>query len=244
MFLSVCYVSGTVQSTWHVLTVSTHRTVLWQKVLLLLGPLLLRMSNQSTKVGGDALDFLGCFSTVFRAPSPPPVQPVGFHKLPRPVTPSWVQSNRKPQLETSGKKTGPAPFPAESWNWLHPSTFVLKAQPRASLGKEGHSRLLPRRTVCHSSGGFGEEMATHSSILAWKIPCMEEPGRLQSIRSQRFRHDWAISLSLYIHLFKGGVADKVRLFTGPALFNLALGGVGVGCLWSSVLSGSLQPYGL
>jgi len=26
-----------------------------------------------------------------------------------------------------------------------------------------------------------KEMATHSSILAWKIPCMEEPGRLQSV---------------------------------------------------------------
>ena len=29
-----------------------------------------------------------------------------------------------------------------------------------------------------------KEMATHSSILAWKIPWMEEPGRLQSMRSQ------------------------------------------------------------
>ena len=34
-------------------------------------------------------------------------------------------------------------------------------------------------------------MATHSSTLAWKIPWTEEPGRLQSIRSQRVRHDWA-----------------------------------------------------
>ena len=33
-------------------------------------------------------------------------------------------------------------------------------------------------------------VATHSSILAWRIPWIEEPGRLQSIRSQRFRHDW------------------------------------------------------
>ena len=32
-------------------------------------------------------------------------------------------------------------------------------------------------------------MATHSSILAWKIPWMEEPGRLQSMGSQRVRHD-------------------------------------------------------
>ena len=34
-----------------------------------------------------------------------------------------------------------------------------------------------------------KEMATHSSILAWKIPWMEEPGGLQSIGSQRFGHN-------------------------------------------------------
>ena len=34
-----------------------------------------------------------------------------------------------------------------------------------------------------------KEMATHSSILAWKISCMEECGRLQSMGSQRVRHD-------------------------------------------------------
>ena len=34
-----------------------------------------------------------------------------------------------------------------------------------------------------------EEMATHSSTLAWKIPWTEEPGRLQSIGLQRVRHD-------------------------------------------------------
>ena len=34
-----------------------------------------------------------------------------------------------------------------------------------------------------------KEMATHSSILAWKIPWMVEPGRLQSMGSQRVGHD-------------------------------------------------------
>ena len=34
-----------------------------------------------------------------------------------------------------------------------------------------------------------KEMAPHSSILAWKIPCTEEPGRLQSMRSLRVGHD-------------------------------------------------------
>ena len=35
-----------------------------------------------------------------------------------------------------------------------------------------------------------KEMATHSSILVWKIPWTEEPGRLQSMGSQRVRHNW------------------------------------------------------
>ena len=34
-----------------------------------------------------------------------------------------------------------------------------------------------------------KEMAAHSSILAWKVPWMEEPGGLQSMGSQRVRHD-------------------------------------------------------
>ena len=34
-----------------------------------------------------------------------------------------------------------------------------------------------------------EEMATHSSILAWRIPWTVEPGRLESIGSKRIRHD-------------------------------------------------------
>ena len=36
---------------------------------------------------------------------------------------------------------------------------------------------------------LGKEMATHSSILAWKIPWTEEPGGLQSTGSQTVRHD-------------------------------------------------------
>ena len=38
-------------------------------------------------------------------------------------------------------------------------------------------------------------MAPHSSIPAWKIPWTEEPGRLQSVWSQRIGHNWATSLS-------------------------------------------------
>ena len=55
-------------------------------------------------------------------------------------------------------------------------------------------KCLPamRETQVQFLGGedpLEKEMATHSSILAWKIPWMEKPGRLQSIGSQRVGHD-------------------------------------------------------
>ena len=47
---------------------------------------------------------------------------------------------------------------------------------------------------CHLWGrmhALEKEMATHSSILAWRIPGMEEPGRLPSMGSHRVGHDWS-----------------------------------------------------
>ena len=64
-------------------------------------------------------------------------------------------------------------------------------------------------------------MATHSSTLAWKIPWMEEPGRLQSMWWQRVGHDWATSLqlqhqsfltALLYHLF--GLPEKTLMLGG------------------------------
>ena len=51
-----------------------------------------------------------------------------------------------------------------------------------------------------------KRMATHSSIFAWRIPWMEEPGRLQSTGLQRVRefHEW-ITLPLSQPLFPGGL---------------------------------------
>ena len=42
-------------------------------------------------------------------------------------------------------------------------------------------------------------MATHSSILAWRIPRTEEPGGLQSLGSQRVRHDWVTLTHTHTH---------------------------------------------
>ena len=46
-------------------------------------------------------------------------------------------------------------------------------------------------------------MATHSSILAWRLPRTEEPGRLQSIRSQRVKHNWSDLACMHACIGKG-----------------------------------------
>ena len=63
-----------------------------------------------------------------------------------------------------------------------------------------------------------KEMATHSSVLAWRIPGMEEPGGLPSVGSHRVRHDWsnlaAASISLsafYMHCFFGSSHESYRM---------------------------------
>ena len=45
-----------------------------------------------------------------------------------------------------------------------------------------------------------ENLATHSSVLAWRVPWTEEPGRLQALGLQRGGYDWATN-TLYILLF-------------------------------------------
>ena len=50
-----------------------------------------------------------------------------------------------------------------------------------------------------------KEMATQSNILAWEISWTEEPGRLQSLGSQRVRHDLETKHALYVHAGNQGV---------------------------------------
>ena len=72
-------------------------------------------------------------------------------------------------------------------------TVFLSLFLRASLVAQMVKHLpAVRETWVRSPGGedpLEKEMATHSSIFAWKIPWMEEPGRLQSTGSQRVGHD-------------------------------------------------------
>ena len=55
--------------------------------------------------------------------------------------------------------------------------------------------------LIHGVGGspLEKEMATHSSILAWRIPWREEPGRLQSMGLQRVGHNWVTNTTTYYY---------------------------------------------
>ena len=64
-----------------------------------------------------------------------------------------------------------------------------------------------------------EGMATHSSIVAWRMPWTEEPGGLQSIRSQRGGHNWSDWTSMQ-HTFSTGqwsTFQEYRNWASPSL---------------------------
>ena len=56
-------------------------------------------------------------------------------------------------------------------------------------GAEKSQARLSNFTFTFHFPALEKEIATHSSTLAWRIPWMEEPGRLQSMGSQRVGHD-------------------------------------------------------
>ena len=72
-------------------------------------------------------------------------------------------------------------------NWVYSSNFpggAVVKDPLASTEDAGDARLTPG-----SVRSPGEGNDNHSSILAWEIPWMEEPGGLRSTGSQRVGHD-------------------------------------------------------
>ena len=78
------------------------------------------------------------------------------------------------------------------------------------------SRPAMRETWVQSLGQedpLEKEMATYTSILAWRIPWMEEPGGLQSTGSQRVGHDWATSLLSFLYKIKFKLQKTRDLWT-------------------------------
>ena len=54
-----------------------------------------------------------------------------------------------------------------------------------------------------------KEMATHSSIFAWRLPRTEEPGRPQSMGSQRVRHNWATNTTTTKEQIDNIISEKM-----------------------------------
>ena len=73
--------------------------------------------------------------------------------------------------------------------------FVFLDLPGGSDGKTSACKLETWVWSLGWEDPLEEGMATHSSILAWRIPWTEEPGKLQSMGSQRVGHVWMIKHS-------------------------------------------------
>ena len=88
--------------------------------------------------------------------------------------------------------------------WLHSDILLLGAGSPSGYSLVAQMvKNLPAmlETQVQSLGledPLGEDMATHSSILTWRIPRTEEPGGLQSMGSQRVRHNWAMFTYFFI----------------------------------------------
>ena len=113
------------------------------------------------------------------------------------------------------------PTTAEFWKkWEYETTWPASWEICMQIKKQQLEPDIEKQTGWVWSLGqedpLEKEMATHSSILAWRIPWMEEPGALQSTGLQRVRHDWATSLSLF--QTAKGVCQGCIL--SPCLFNL------------------------
>ena len=81
------------------------------------------------------------------------------------------------------------------------SRFVIAFLPRAFWVAQMVKNLPAIQEIRVRSLGqedpLEKEMETHLSILAWKIPWTEEPGRLQKMESRRVRHHWATNTSFF-----------------------------------------------
>ena len=96
---------------------------------------------------------------------------------------------------------------------IHLTQYFSIAKMIRSLDKLDHVCLIP---------------ATHTSILAWRIPWTEEPGELQSMESQRVGHDWAtFTLTFFfLSLFLCGpfLKSLLSFYSVASVFWCFLGG--------------------
>ena len=86
--------------------------------------------------------------------------------------------------------------------YIHTHIYIYKTSLVAQTVKSLPAMWETRVWFLGWEDSLEEEMATHSSILAWRIPWTEEPGGLQSMGLQRVGQDWATKHSItYIYIY-------------------------------------------
>ena len=126
------------------------------------------------------------------------------------------------------------------------SSLWIRDFPGDSDGKESACSAGDRIWSLHRDDPLEKGVATHSSILAWRIPWTEEPGGLQSLRLQRVLHNWATNTHSFIPLSKKCVDPSLWEHVCLRVLPWGSGGTGVfihpssqpspqGCINSPVL---------
>ena len=134
-------------------------------------------------------------------------------------SPSFFPSHPHP-LQLAGAVLFQASWPLNvflSWNALSFISLTASCFGAKALGRHLHlilTPLLASRDVGQVILKYfilfyivtEKAMATHSSTLAWKIPWMEEPGRLQSMGSLRGGHDFTFTFTFHFHALEKEMA--------------------------------------
>ena len=100
----------------------------------------------------------------------------------------------------------------------HPTTVLLPGKSHGWRSLEGcspwgrwGSDTTERLHFHFSLHALEKEMATHSSVLAWRIPGTAEPGGLPSMGSHRVRHDWSDLAAVVLNSFIFSLSIKLLL---------------------------------
>ena len=102
-----------------------------------------------------------------------------------------------------------------------------------SYGKESSCKAEDPGSIPGLEDPLEKGMATYSNILAWRIPWTEEPGRLQSMGSQKIKHNWGTNIftffSKLIHCVKQTTQAKIlrKIMICPDIYNLLYEFIGV-----------------
>ena len=115
----------------------------------------------------------------------------------------WLYGLQHARLPCCSSSPGACSNPCPLSQWCHPTmsssvapfSSCLQSFPASGSNHPICSILLWKlkqtEIYIHMHIQLEEDMAPHSSVLAWRIPWTEEPGGLQSMGSQRVRHNWS-----------------------------------------------------